>query len=187
MPAVVATGQPLRGRVFTCARCQVEVVVCIGCDRGRRYCGSKCSAQARRQAQRADGKRYQSSPTGSFAHARRSQRYRQRRRERLAQQQSLPPPPPPLPPPTPPPPPPPPPPPANSDASVGSQQPCAGGVLAAELDVAPVTGCTERRRFCHWCARECHCVVRRDLPRRGWLACPVVPDRLRGAPHGQSP
>jgi len=87
--------------VFTCARCQLEVLVCIGCDRGRRYCGSQCSAQARRQALHANGKRYQSSPVGSFAHARRSLRYRQRRRERLAQQQSLPPSPPPPPPPPP--------------------------------------------------------------------------------------
>ena len=183
MPAAVATGQPLRGRVFTCARCQVEVLVCIGCDRGRRYCGRECSAQARRQALQANGKRYQSSPAGSFAHARRSRRYRQRRRERLPRQQSLPP----SPPPPPPTPTPTPTPPANSDASVGSQEPCAGGVLAAELDVAPATGCDERRRPCYWCARECHSVVRRDFPRRSRLAWHVPPDHRRGAPHGQSP
>lgn len=175
MPAVVATGQPLRGRVFTCARCQGEVVVCIGCDRGRRYCGSECSGQARRQAQQANGKRYQSSPAGSFAHARRSRRYRQRRRERLARQQSLPPSQPsPLPS-------------ANSDASVGSQEPCAGGVLAAELDVAPATGRDAWRRSCCWCSRECQGVVRRDFPRRSRLARHVAPDDGRGAPHGQSP
>jgi len=182
MPAVAVTGQPLRGRVFACARCQFEVLVCIGCDRGRRYCGSQCSEQARRQAQRADGKRYQSSPAGSFAHARRSQRYRQRRREWLARQQSLPPPPP-----SPPPPTPTPTPPANSDASVGSQQPCAGGVLTAQLVVAPATGCDEWRRPCHWCSRECHSVVRRDFPRRSRLAWQVSADHHRGAPHGQSP
>jgi hypothetical protein len=185
MPAVAATGQPLRGRVFSCARCQVEVLVCIGCDRARRYCGSECSDQARRQAQHANGKRYQSSPAGSFAHARRSRRYRQRQRERLARQQPLPTPsssssPTPTPTPTPTPP-------ANSDASVGSQEPPAGGVLAAELDVAPATGCDERRRPCYWCARECHSVVRRDFPRRSRLAWHVAPDYGRGAPHGQSP
>lgn len=177
MLAVAVTSQPLRGRIFACARCQVEVLVCIGCDRGRRYCGSQCSALARRQAQRADGKRYQSSAAGSLAHARRSQRYRQRRRERLAQQQSLPPPPSS----------PPPPPPAKSDASVGSREPCAGGVLAAQLNVAPATGCDEWRRPCYWCSQECHSVVRRDFPRRSRLAWQVSADRRRGAPHGQSP
>jgi hypothetical protein len=182
MPAVVATGQPLRGRVFTCARCQVDVVVCIGCDRGRRYCGSECSAQARRQALRANGRRYQRSPVGSLAHARRSQRYRQRRRERLVRQQSLPPPPTPTPTPSPTLTPP-----ANSDASVGSQEPCAGGVLAAKLDVAPATGRDAWRRPCVWCSRECQSVVRRDFPRRSRLAWHVAPDHRRGAPHGQSP
>ena len=183
MPAVVATGQPLRGRVFTCARCQVDVVVCIGCDRGRRYCGSECSAQARRQALHVNGKRYQSSPAGSFAHARRSRRYRQRRRERLAQQQLLPTPSSSSPSPststsTPS---------ANSDASVSSQEPCAGGVLATELDVAPATGREAWRRPCVWCSRECQSVVRRDFPRRSRLAWHVAPDHRRGAPHGQSP
>jgi hypothetical protein len=184
MPAVAAaTDQPLRGRLFACARCQTEVVVCIGCDRGRRYCSRECSGQARRQAQHANGKRYQSSPAGSFAHARRSRRYRQRWRERSARQESLPS----SAPPPPPPPPPLPLPPANSDASVGSREPCAGGVLAAELDVAPATGCDERRRFCYWCSRECHSVVRRDFPPRSRLAWHVPPHYGRGAPHGQSP
>lgn len=179
MPAVVATGQPLRGRVFACARCQVDVTVCIGCDRGRRYCGSGCSSQARRQAQHASGRRYQSSPAGRFAHARRSRRYRQRLRERLPQQPSLPASPVlPLPPP---------PPPANRDASVGSQEPCAGGVLTSELDVAPARGRDRWRWPCHWCKRECQSVVRRNFPRRGRLAWHVAPDDARGAPHGQSP
>lgn len=184
MPAVVATSQPLRGRVFACAHCKLDFTVCIGCDRGRRYCGSGCSSQARRQAQRASGKRYQSGPAGRLAHVRRSQRYRQRLRERLAQQQSLPPSPV-LP--IPMPPPPPPPPPANRDASVGSQEPCAAGVLTAELDVAPATG---RHRWlwpCHWCKRECQSVVRRNFPRRSRLAWHVASDDSRGAPHGQSP
>jgi hypothetical protein len=187
MPAVVATGKPLRGRVFSCARCQGEVLVCIGCDRGRRYCGSKCSGQARRQALHANGKRYQSSPAGRLAHARRSRRYRQRRRERLARQQSLPPSPPS---PSPSPSSSPsssPSPSANSDASVGSQEPCAGGVLTAELDVAPATGRDAWRWPCAWCSRECQGVVRRDFPRRSRLAWHVPPGHRRGAPHGQSP
>jgi hypothetical protein len=78
-------------------------------------------------------------------------------------------------------------PPANSDASVGSREPCAGGVLAAELDVAPATGCDEPPRRCYWCSRECHGAVRRDFPRRSRLAWHVAPDDGRGVPHGQSP
>ena len=119
MPAAGAMPGPLRGRLFSCAHCRLEVLVCIGCDRGRRYCGSECSAQARRQAQHATGKRYQSTRAGSFAHARRARRYRQRERERLAQ--SSPPPLSPLLPPSPSPSPPRPPPSPNRDASVDSQ------------------------------------------------------------------
>lgn len=69
---------PPTGRMFLCARCRVQVVVCSHCDRGQIYCGSGCSADARRVAQRAAGARYQSSRAGRFAHAARSRRYRAR-------------------------------------------------------------------------------------------------------------
>lgn len=180
MPAAGAMPGWLRGRLFRCAHCQAEVLVCIGCDRGRRYCGSECSAQARRQSLRTNGKNYQSTRTGRMAHARRAQRYRLRKREQLAQLS------PPPPPPSSSPSPPPLPPPRDGDASVGSQGACAGGVLAAELGGLQATG-DEPLRPCHWCARGCHSVVRRDFPRRIRAVRLIAPDRRRGAAHGQSP
>ncbi len=46
-------------RVFTCARCRRQVVICSHCDRGNRYCGPSCAHSARRHAQREAAQRYQ--------------------------------------------------------------------------------------------------------------------------------
>jgi len=40
-------------RLFNCARCQSQVVICSQCDRGNRYCGRACARVARRQSMRA--------------------------------------------------------------------------------------------------------------------------------------
>ena len=69
---------PQTGRLFLCARCREQVVVCRRCDRGQVYCPSGCALAARRERQRAAGKRYQSSRRGRFVHARRRRRYRRR-------------------------------------------------------------------------------------------------------------
>lgn len=71
---------PQTGRLYTCARCREQVVVCRRCDRGQIYCPSGCAALARRERQRAAGARYQASRRGRVVHAERSRRYRQRRR-----------------------------------------------------------------------------------------------------------
>ena len=69
------------GRMYLCARCRAQVVVCRRCDRGQIYCPGGCAREARREAQRAAGRRYQSSRQGRFVHAERNRRYRQRQRE----------------------------------------------------------------------------------------------------------
>ena len=66
-------------RRFYCARCREAVVICRRCDRGQRYCGSACSAEARRESLRRAGKRYQASPAGREANAERQRRFRRRR------------------------------------------------------------------------------------------------------------
>jgi hypothetical protein len=66
-------------RLFNCARCHSQVVICSHCDRGNIYCGPNCSQQARRESKRAAGRRYQRSRRGRFAHAQRQRRYRTRR------------------------------------------------------------------------------------------------------------
>jgi hypothetical protein len=66
-------------RLYLCARCRVQVILCSRCDRGNRYCGRQCWRQAREQARREASQRYQRSWRGRIAHAQRSRRWRQRR------------------------------------------------------------------------------------------------------------
>ena len=67
------------GRLFLCARCRAQVVLCSRCDRGNRYCGRTCRRQARDAARREAASRCQRSYRGRLAHAARSRRWRQRR------------------------------------------------------------------------------------------------------------
>ena len=66
------------GRLFVCARCRTQVVLCSRCDRGNVYCGRACSQVARRTSMHEAGRRYQASRAGRFAHAQRACRYRAR-------------------------------------------------------------------------------------------------------------
>jgi hypothetical protein len=72
-------GKPRSGRLFLCASCRVQVIICSCCDRGQVYCNSGCSARARRRTVRDAGQRYQASLKGRRAHAARMSRYRARR------------------------------------------------------------------------------------------------------------
>ncbi|MDA9983435.1 hypothetical protein N9H39_12115 [Gammaproteobacteria bacterium] len=36
-------------RVYNCAGCRYQVVICRRCDRGNIYCGARCSRSARRR------------------------------------------------------------------------------------------------------------------------------------------
>lgn len=66
----------LPGRRYLCARCRTAVIICSHCDRGHRYCTSRCADHARRNAIHAAGCRYQASRRGRHAHAERQRRYR---------------------------------------------------------------------------------------------------------------
>jgi transposase len=65
-------------RLFHCARCRAQVLICSRCDRGNLYCGRICAQQARRESLRAAGARYQRSRRGRLCHAERQRRYRRR-------------------------------------------------------------------------------------------------------------
>ena len=67
-------------RLFLCARCRDQVLLCSHCDRGQQYCGRACSSVSRRERRRETADRYQSSCGGRLKHAARSARWRQRRR-----------------------------------------------------------------------------------------------------------
>ena len=77
-------------RLFNCARCRCQVVICSHCDRGNIYCGKRCAQAARRQSRREAGRRYQKTRRGRFAHAERQRRYRRRRRAKVTHQGSPP-------------------------------------------------------------------------------------------------
>jgi len=77
-------------RLFNCARCHCQVVICSHCDRGNIYCGKRCAQAARRQSRRAGGRRYQNTRRGRRCHAERQRRYRQRQRAKVTHQGSLP-------------------------------------------------------------------------------------------------
>ena len=66
-------------RMFLCACCRAQVVVCSHCDRGQRYCAGGCSGRTRQRLQREAGRRYQRSRLGRHKHAQRMRRWRDRR------------------------------------------------------------------------------------------------------------
>ena len=57
-------------RLFTCASCRRQVVLCRRCDHGNIYCSQRCSDRAPASAQRLAGRRYQDSRRGRHKHAR---------------------------------------------------------------------------------------------------------------------
>jgi hypothetical protein len=67
-------------RLFLCARCRDQVLLCSHCDRGQQYCSRSCSSVSRRERRREAAQRYQSSRRGQLKHAARMGRWRQRRR-----------------------------------------------------------------------------------------------------------
>ena len=68
-------------RLYNCARCHHQVMICSHCDRGNIYCSKSCAEQTRNRSLRAAGKRYQSTRHGRFKHAERQHRYRSRRKK----------------------------------------------------------------------------------------------------------
>lgn len=66
------------GRLFLCAGCRRQVVVCSCCDRGQIYCAEDCAQQARRRSVKQAGRRYQASHRGRRMHAARMSRWRAR-------------------------------------------------------------------------------------------------------------
>ena len=67
-------------RLFLCARCRDQVLLCSHCDRGQHYCGPACSSKSRNERRREAAERYQSSRRGRLKHAARSASWRRRRR-----------------------------------------------------------------------------------------------------------
>ena len=77
LPKVPMRERP--ARIFLCACCRVQVLVCSHCDRGQIYCPHQCASATRKALQRAAGRRYQLSRAGRLKHAARTRRWRERR------------------------------------------------------------------------------------------------------------
>jgi hypothetical protein len=69
----------LRLKICGSPDCRAVFTVCVGCDRGQRYCSGVCRDRVRRQRRREADQRYQQSERGREAHRCRQQRYRERR------------------------------------------------------------------------------------------------------------
>lgn len=67
-------------RLFLCARCRDQVVLCAHCNRGQQYCGRGCARDSRCQRRHEAAARYQRSPMGRRKHEARSARWRARQR-----------------------------------------------------------------------------------------------------------
>lgn len=67
-------------RLFLCARCRDQVLLCSQCDRGQQYCSRACAGASRRERRRDAAERYQSSRCGRLRHAARTACWRRRRR-----------------------------------------------------------------------------------------------------------
>ena len=123
-------------RLFVCIRCRTQVLICSCCDRGQIYCAGGCAQEARYHAQRAAGRRYQTSRRGRLAHAVRARRWRARQKN--VTHQSSPPPPP------------------DDLVLPGS------AVTASE----PSPDARRWTWHCHWCGCRCSQFVRQGFLRR---------------------
>ena len=146
-------------RLFLCADCRTLCLICSCCDRGQIYCAGDCAAHARHRAQRAAGRRYQSSRRGRLAHADRTRRYRARGKK-VTHHGS-------------------PEPPRDDLLTPGSPTIAGDAAIPEERPRRTVS-------HCHWCGRRCPAFVRREfLRRRLGRRDPMRHDRT-GSEHGHA-
>ena len=78
-------------RLYHCARCHAQVILCRRCDRGNIYCATGCASNARMLSQRQAACRYRSTRRGRFSNAERQRRFRARQPQKITHQGSPPP------------------------------------------------------------------------------------------------
>jgi len=88
----VACSTVFRQRVCQFPPCSAVFYLCRHCDRGQRYCSSRCREKSRRLQRREANRRYEQSlgPEGRLDHCQRQREYRQRLKARVTDQSSLP-------------------------------------------------------------------------------------------------
>lgn len=75
-------------RLFQCALCHAQALVCSKCDHGQIYCSDRCSMFARHNSLIAAGKRYQATIKGRRNHAARQARYEMKLQSNLTHHSS---------------------------------------------------------------------------------------------------
>ena len=69
-------------RLYSCLRCNSQVMICRHCDRGNIYC-KKCAPKAGQDARDRAATRYQASYRGRSNHAARQRRYRESLKQKV--------------------------------------------------------------------------------------------------------
>ena len=146
-------------RLFLCAHCRKQVIICRRCDRGQIYCAEGCSQIARVSSLRAAARRYQQSRPGRIKHAERTRRYR-RRQQKVTHQGSEP---------------------AAEDDLLATSSPMMR--KSDVLEAQPVVQGTVR---CHFCGQCCSVFVRQSFLRHQ-REPNIVKLNRRGTPHGHFP
>ena len=75
-------------RLYSCCRCQAQVIICSQCDRGHRYCTGQCATDARSASLKRASDKYRSTRAGRINNAHRQKRYRQRQKQIVTHQGS---------------------------------------------------------------------------------------------------
>lgn len=152
-------GDGAPARLFVCVRCRSQALICSCCDRGQIYCADDCADRARHHAQRAAGRRYQSSRRGRLAHAMRARRYRARCKKVTHQGSPLRP--------------------ADDLLASGSQAIASGAKASADRP-------SPSSLHCHWCGRRCLALVRQGFLRRRVRRRGIVQHDRTGRDHGDT-
>ncbi len=76
-------------RLYQCACCYRQVVICSQCDRGNIYCTPICAEKSRKASLQSAGQRYQDSHAGRLHHAARQSCYRERQQQKVTHHGSL--------------------------------------------------------------------------------------------------
>jgi hypothetical protein len=85
----VACSAVFRQRVCLFPSCGAVFYLCPHCDRGQRYCSSRCRDKSRRRQRREANRRHQQSVEGRLDHRDRQRAYRRRLQARVTDQSSL--------------------------------------------------------------------------------------------------
>lgn len=75
-------------RLYNCARCGCQVIICSHCDRGNIYCAGDCARLSRQEKVKATQKRYEQTQKAKIAKSKRQYNYRQRQKDKATDQGS---------------------------------------------------------------------------------------------------